>query len=169
VDLIFLRSFCQRNFGTFAFVPSIGRSGGIITIWGNTIFTGHTVFHNRYALSLELHSTKSDIYWTSTNIYAPYQNGQQLEYLQWIHNIHISADQNWLLLGGFNLIRSPQDSNRPEGNVNEMLLLNEAISDIGLVDIPLKGRRFIWSNMENNPLLQRLDGRLIFKIQWLFL
>jgi hypothetical protein len=75
----------------------------------------------------------------------------------------------YYVLRFFNLIRSPQDRNRPEGNVNDMLLLNEAISDIGLVDIPLKGRRFIWSNMENNPLLQRLDGRLIFKIQWLFL
>jgi hypothetical protein len=38
-----------------------------------------------------------------------------------------------------------------------MLLFNEAISNIGLVEIPLKGRRFTWSNMQDDPLLQRLD------------
>jgi hypothetical protein len=36
-------------------------------------------------------------------------------------------------------------------------LFNEAISNFGLVDIPLKGKKFTWSNMQDSPLLQRLD------------
>jgi hypothetical protein len=61
------------------------------------------------------------------------------------------------MIGDFNLIRSPQDRNKPCGNISEMLLFSEAISHVSLVDIPLKGRKFIWSNMESAPLLQRLD------------
>jgi hypothetical protein len=38
-----------------------------------------------------------------------------------------------------------------------MLLFNEAISNLGLVDIPLKGRKYTWSNMQDSPPLQRLD------------
>jgi hypothetical protein len=38
-----------------------------------------------------------------------------------------------------------------------MLLFNEAINNAGLVEIPLKGRRFTWSNMQDTPLLQSLD------------
>jgi hypothetical protein len=49
VDISFLRQFCPRNFDSFAFLLSIGRSGGIITIWDNSVFTGHTVFHNQLA------------------------------------------------------------------------------------------------------------------------
>jgi hypothetical protein len=49
VDISFLRQFCSRNFASFAFVLSVGRSGGIITIWDNSVFTGHTVFHNQLA------------------------------------------------------------------------------------------------------------------------
>jgi hypothetical protein len=60
-------------------------------------------------------------------------------------------------VGDFNLIRSPQDRNRDGGNVNEMLLFNEEISNLGLVDIPLKGRKYTLSNMQDSPLLQRLD------------
>jgi hypothetical protein len=38
-----------------------------------------------------------------------------------------------------------------------MLLFNEAISNLGLVELPLKGRKFTWSNMQKDPLLERLD------------
>ena len=48
----------------------------------------------------------------------------------------------WMIVGDFNLIRSPEDRNRPGGDVNEMLLFNEAISALGLTDLILKGRRF---------------------------
>lgn len=38
-----------------------------------------------------------------------------------------------------------------------MLLFNEAISSLGLVEIPLHGRRFTWTNKQHPPLLERLD------------
>jgi hypothetical protein len=38
-----------------------------------------------------------------------------------------------------------------------MLLFNEANSNLGLVEKPLKGRRYTWSNMQDSPLVQRLD------------
>lgn len=38
-----------------------------------------------------------------------------------------------------------------------MLLFNEAINNLGLIELPLKGRKFTWSNMQKDPLLERLD------------
>jgi hypothetical protein len=73
-----------------------------------------------------------------TNIYAPCTDNKQLQFLQWMHDIHISSDENYMMVGDFNLIRSPQDRKRPGGNINEMLLFNETISHLGLVGIPLK-------------------------------
>jgi hypothetical protein len=157
VDLAFIKQFCPRNFDSFAFFPSIGRSRGIITIWDSSVFSGVEVFQNIYALSVELHATKSDAYWTLTNIYAPCIDSEQLQFLQWLHNLHILADENYMMVGDFNLIRSPQDRNKPGGNINEMLLFNEPISQVGLLDIPLEGKKYTWSNMQSVPLLQRLD------------
>lgn len=37
------------------------------------------------------------------------------------------------------------------------MFFNEAISSLGLIEIPLKGRRFTWSNKQFSPLLERLD------------
>jgi hypothetical protein len=63
----------------------------------------------------------------------------------------------WLFLGDFNFIRSEQNKNRPGGNVNDMFLFNELIDHLGLLELPLKGRAFTWSNMQQNPLLEQLD------------
>lgn len=38
-----------------------------------------------------------------------------------------------------------------------MLLFNEAISALGLVELPLKGQRYTWTNKQHPPLLERLD------------
>ena len=38
-----------------------------------------------------------------------------------------------------------------------MFLFNEAISKLGLVEIPLLGRQFTWTNKQAEPLLESLD------------
>ena len=66
-------------------------------------------------------------------------------------------DVDWIVMGDFNFIRSPEDRNRPSGDVNQMLPFDEAISNLGLIELPLKGRQFSWSNMQDSPLLEKLD------------
>jgi hypothetical protein len=67
-------------------------------------------------------------------------------------------DMDRLVVGDFNLIRNPTNRNKPGGDVNDMLLFNEAINAQGWVEIPLHGRKFTWSNKQASPLLQRLDS-----------
>jgi hypothetical protein len=38
-----------------------------------------------------------------------------------------------------------------------MILFNDAINRLGLIELPLKGRKFTWSNMQQDPLLEKLD------------
>jgi hypothetical protein len=38
-----------------------------------------------------------------------------------------------------------------------MFLFNEIIGHLGLLELPLKGRKYTWSNMQNQPLLEQLD------------
>jgi hypothetical protein len=67
-----------------------------------------------------------------TKFYATCQDADKIV-LQWLHDVNIPDDEDWLIVGDFNLIRSPEGRNRPGGNVNEMLLFNEAISHLALV------------------------------------
>lgn len=38
-----------------------------------------------------------------------------------------------------------------------MLLFNDFIREQNLIELPIKGRRFTWSNMQDSPLLEQLD------------
>ena len=67
------------------------------------------------------------------------------------------SDKLWLIVGDFNLIRRPEDINIVGGDINLMLKFNEAISNLKLMEIPLHGLSFTWSNRQREPLLQRLD------------
>lgn len=69
----------------------------------------------------------------------------------------IPPTEDWLLLGDFNFIRSPENRNKPGGNVQDMFTFNDFIREQHLTELPIKGRRFTWSNMQNDPLLEQLD------------
>jgi hypothetical protein len=40
------------------------------------------------------------------------------------------------------------------GNMQDIMVFNEIISNLGLQKVPLKGRNFTWSNMQQDPLLE---------------
>lgn len=64
---------------------------------------------------------------------------------------------DWIILGDFNLYCSPKDTNRDGADYAEMFLFNEGISALGLIELPLIGKRFTWSN---NPCLNGLIDSL---------
>src|SRR3954463_15669024 len=57
--------------------------------------------------------------------------------------------------------------NFPSGYVNDMFIFNEIIGHLGLLELPLKGRRFTWSNMQDDPLLEQLDWFFTYS-NWIF-
>jgi hypothetical protein len=56
------------------------------------------------------------------------------------------SDKLWLIVGDFNLIRRQEDRNKIGGDINLILKFNESISNLDLVEIPLHGLSFTWSN-----------------------
>ena len=80
------------------------------------------------------------------------------DFLEWFQNIQMPDDIDWLIIGDFNLIRRPEVRNKEGGDANEIYLFNETISRLGLVELPLVGRHFTWTNKQASPLLERLDS-----------
>jgi hypothetical protein len=110
-----------------------------------------------YALLVYFTSTQSSRSWTLVNIYGPCHGEQRDKFVQWLYDLNIPADEDWLIVGDFNFIRSPNNRNKPGGNVNDMLTFNDIIRSQNLTELPLKGRKYTWSNMQDDPLLEQLD------------
>jgi hypothetical protein len=156
-DAANLKKFCPNSFDSFAFVPSMGNLGGSITVWNSSKLVGNVIFQNEYALSVEFFSNSSNDSWIITNIYAPCTPQGKIDFLNWFSNINMPSDKLWLIVGDFNLICRSEDKNLVGGYINLMLKFNEANSSLDLMEIPLHGLSFTWSNRQREPLLQRLD------------
>lgn len=135
----------------------MGGSGGIITIWKSAILDGTLAYQNDFALSVNFTSKYTDDDWLLTNVYGPSTYEGKRNFVRWLENIQMPDHVDWLIVGDFNLMMCPENRNRPGGDLIEMLLFNEAISALRLVELPLHGRKFIRTNKQHPPLLERLD------------
>lgn len=156
-DLHTLKSLCPCRFDKYAYIPSVGALGGIITIWNSAIFNGTVLFSETFALGIKSTSSQSAQCWTLVNVYGPSQGEHRELFTEWLFNIDIPNNEEWLFLGDFNYFRSPDNRNKPGGSVQDMLTFNDFIREQHLVEIPIKGRMYTWSNMQVDPLLEQID------------
>lgn len=66
-------------------------------------------------------------------------------------------DLLWYIGGDFNLIRFSQEREGDVSHGNHMVKFGDLIERWNLIDCPLKGVKFTWSNFHERPSLSRLD------------
>jgi mannosylglycoprotein endo-beta-mannosidase len=135
----------------------VGASGGIIIIWNSSVFSGLLVQSVKYGVQVNFTSKHNNNSWSLVCVYGPCQGAERDAFVSWLYNLQIPADDNWIILGDFNFMRSQDNRNKPGGDVNDMFLFNEIIGHLGLLELPIKGRVYTWSNMQKDPLLEQLD------------
>lgn len=156
-DQSFIRSFCPCRFDKFAYVPSRGASGGLLTIWNSSAFDGTVVLLDFFALGISFTSKCAGNTWHLYKVYGPCRGDARQLFTDWLYEVDIPDAEDWLLVGDYNFIRSTENRNKPGGNVNDILLFNDIIHTQALIELPLKGRSYTWSNMQDDPLLEQID------------
>ena len=140
IDLAFIKSFCPKRFNKFAFVPSRGASGGILTVWNSSVFSGVVTLTTDFALGIRFTNTLSAQAWPLYNIYGPCAGPERDVYTRWLYDLDIQAQEDCILLGDFNYIRGPENRNKPGGDISDMVTFNDIIIKLNLIELPIKGR-----------------------------
>jgi hypothetical protein len=140
-----IKQLCPLYLNKPVFLTSNEASRGSIVIWNESKFDGELIFENEYAQSVLFTSLHSGESWVLTNVHAPCIDEGRVFFIE------------WFIVGDFDLIRKLEGRNKPAATVNNILMFNTTISALGMVEIPLKGRQFTWSNKQESPLLERLD------------
>jgi hypothetical protein len=156
-DWRLIRKFCPKRFDSFAYSASSGASGGIIVLWNSSVFSGVLFEVKIFGLIINFTSVHNNAPWTLVTVYGPCHGLDRDMFVSWLYSLSIPANANWLIIGDFNFVRSQENRNKAGGDVNDMFLFNEIIGHLGLLELPLKGRAYTWSNMQRNPLLEQLD------------
>jgi exonuclease III len=166
--------FCYSIWGSqdcqWAFLPSQGSSGGILSLWkkeNNSLifsFTGEGFV----GVCLELANDLSRCY--IVNVYAKCDiSAKRRCWGDILMSKRGFGEGLWCVLGDFNSVR---DSNERRGVSQlasggfstEMVAFNSFITSLDLVDMPLVGRTFTWFH-PNGISMSRLD-RLLLSSSW---
>ncbi len=106
VSFAFIKTCFPKQFDRYAFVPSCGASGGLLTVWKSALFTGNIIFADVFVLTVGFVSTQSSQSWSLVNIYGPCAGDDREAFTTWLYDVQIPNGQDWLLLGDFNYMRA---------------------------------------------------------------
>jgi exonuclease III len=157
IDAAFLHKFAPRHFDCFEYCPCKGASGGILVGWSSRVFLAVTIDTEIFALRMQVTSVHNLAVWNLITVYGPTREPLRTNFVSRLYSLDIALDDHCLILGDFNFYRSSSNRNRPGANTNDMLVFNDIIQHLGLIELPLKGRSYTWSNMQEQPLMQQLD------------
>lgn len=157
IDCSFMKKVVPKRFNKFAYAPSQGASGGILMAWVDAALEGQVLYISDFAISVQFRSRHNAETWTLTTVYGPCHGEKRDLFVQWLYDLDVDPESNWMIVGDFNFYRSVEDRNREGANFNDMNIFNSIITNLGIIEIPLKGRKFTWSNMQQSPLLEQLD------------
>lgn len=141
-DRQYLARFCPRYINHFAFSPSDGASGGLLTAWNHSLFQGEVLLINTYSITIKFTDQSSGKVFHHTNVYGSANASEKAYFISWLYNFDTTGIEDWILMGDFNLIRGPENRSRPGGSTNDMLLFNDMIHHLDLVDIAFEGKEF---------------------------
>ncbi|XP_027335416.1 uncharacterized protein LOC113849603 [Abrus precatorius] len=163
---------CARLWGSVDFdwcaLPSIGRSGGMVSLWdtskGKILFS----FFGTGFLGVCLQVLTIGNLCVVVNVYALCRLSEKRKLWDDLLMTRKGFGKfMWCILGDFNAVRQVKESKGCQTNhgVSEMDGLNSFIQEMELVDLPLVGKKFTWIKGDAS-IMSRLD-RVLVSSSWL--
>ncbi|KAL4191825.1 hypothetical protein AMTRI_Chr06g190990 [Amborella trichopoda] len=149
----------------WASLPVAGALGGIWVVWNpsdHLLLLSHI---GEYSVIVLLSHISNGFPWKFSGIYGP--NSTSLRALLWAELDFIASlpHSAWYLGGDFNITRWSHERNSNSIISQGMMDFSDFISRNELLEIPLQGNRFTWSNHSSQPSLSKLD-RLLLSSNW---
>jgi hypothetical protein len=83
--------------------------------WVGNQFDGVTIESHRFSTTVKLTSLHSGQEWFLSNIYGPCAATDKADFINWLYNYDAPGFDLWMVVGDFNLMRSPDNCNRLGG------------------------------------------------------
>src|SRR4051794_10005705 len=113
------------------------------------MFQGNLLQVHISAIKIHFCSNHNSEQWTLVSVYGPSTGSERDVFVKWLDDLNIPINEQWLILGDFNFICSTDNRNKPGADMNDIFMFNSIISRLGLIELPLKARRYAWPNMQD--------------------
>jgi len=119
----------------------------------------------QYTLTTCFRLAQDTTEFTFTNVYAPARHEDKQSFFSELAAIAANIRGPWIVMGDFNLTRTPVDKNNDHFKAAEANGFNDLINSLCLIEIPLSDRAYTWSNKREETTLVRLD-RCFVNVEW---
>jgi hypothetical protein len=133
----------------------VGASGGIILMWDKRVVERIDEAVGRFSISVRFREIASGFEWAYSGVYGPIRAGERS--LMWEELAGIASwwAVPWCVGGDFNILRYPSERVGPTTISHSMRDFSDFIFSMGLLDLPMEGGNFTWSNARSRSRLDR--------------
>lgn len=138
----------RRSF-EFIHKLAVGKSGGILVAWDAKVMEVINHLIGAFLVSILGRNKEDEKLWAFSSVYGSCDQGHQAEFgLLWVElsNIRSDWDVPWCVGGDLNVIWYPGERLGASTMTRHMQQFNEFIQELDLVDLPLQGATFTWTN-----------------------
>ncbi|GJV96160.1 RNA-directed DNA polymerase, eukaryota, reverse transcriptase zinc-binding domain protein [Tanacetum coccineum] len=160
VNLWVLRQLWGNSQFDFASSSARGMSGGIISIWNCNIFLKSNIMCNDNYVVVDGRWVPGNLNIRWINVYAPQNLSSKIALWSSLSNLIVSWDGIVVVMGDYNEVR---DASERFGSIfidRQAKLFNKFIEDSSLIDIPLGGYNFTWTDKWGSKM-SKLDRFLV--------
>ncbi|XP_058096321.1 uncharacterized protein LOC131241982 [Magnolia sinica] len=143
-----------------------GSSGGIILAWKTSKWELQSSSVGSFSISAILKDKCSSLCCLVSSVYGPNSDNIRKDFWNELTSIRHSFPGPCCFVGDFNVIRFAEEHSRKRRVSSAMEEFSDWIQSHELVDLPLFGARFTWSNGRQTPIQSRLD-RFLLSTDWL--
>lgn len=151
----------DRFLNSIEFIQATGIIEGIIMAWDSSKVSGSLIHSEVFSLTVEFTSRLDSLTWRCTAVYEPNSQSLRIDFWNKIRYVRSLSSTTWVLCGDFNTVISLNDINRGYPNLGSLALVQTLLNDLSLLDPPLHGWGFTWTNSQADPIWTHLDRFLL--------
>jgi exonuclease III len=138
-----------------------GASGGILLLWDRRVVEKIDECMGSYTVACMFQNVEDQFVWALGGVYGPNLDVERRILWEELAGVMSLWEIPWVIGGDFNIVRFPSERSCGSNYSTAMMEFSDFIAEQGLVDIPLVGGQFTWSNNQEDEIWSRIDRFLI--------
>ncbi|XP_070018033.1 uncharacterized protein [Nicotiana sylvestris] len=156
------------NFSDYIENPGVGRAGGMVIMWVDTLVAVERVRQTDQELHALVRVLPNYNPWIFSSIYASNSLVNRLDLWNNLKNIFANYKGPWLMGGDFNDVLNQNEKwGGRSVNRNRSLDFRCCVNHCNLIDLGFKGTRYTWSNHRRQGLILEILDRCLANESWI--
>lgn len=136
----------DRYADNYVVLPAAGTRGGILLAVDRDHYSITLRELGIYTVTARIATCNGLVEWFLTAVYGPQDDQAKLQFLGELRWLKHSVSDKWLIIGDFNMILNATDKSNTNLNRRLMGAFRDAVRDLELKELNLRGRTFTWTN-----------------------